>query len=111
MNLPFDSFNFIVTRLESQLLAKGDSYKNACMHGQQKQVFSVVIYTVKQFIKQFCKRPNSKKTQELIKAMPCVYGASKGLHRCLLKYSGLLDGIAKWTDFKQQVAHLCWYVH
>lgn len=95
-------------RLQLAGLAKTESYKEQCIKGTRKQVLSIAIYTLRTFINSLCKKPGSRKTQELLRAVPCIKAGSPEFNKCNVRYIDALDYVAtSGKEFKAQMATVC----
>ena len=85
-----------------------EKYKTKCFKDLSKQVFGVLIYAVKNAIKQYCKK-DSQKLTELLEAVPCINKNDPIVTKC---YTNMIDGIlgAKNAVDNKKIPHLCWYV-
>lgn len=94
---------------ESEALVKQlESYKAKCLKDLSKQVFGVLIYGVKNAIKQYCKKESQKAT-DLLQAVPCVTKNDPIITKC---YTDMIDGIlgAKNAPDNKKIPYLCWLV-
>ncbi|XP_054155321.1 uncharacterized protein LOC128953825, partial [Oppia nitens] len=87
-----------------------DIYKNKCMDGLSKQVTSVLIYSGKNAIKQFCRKSNSK-VAELLRASKCANKGSAEINKCYTQLIDKLLGIQNTKDHKKKIPQVCCSYH
>ncbi|XP_054155358.1 uncharacterized protein LOC128953859 [Oppia nitens] len=82
-----------------------EGYKQKCFKDLSKQVFGVLVYAVKNTLKQYCKR-DSKKLDQLIAAVPCINTNDAIVTKC---YTELVDGLlgSKNAIDTKKIPHLC----
>jgi len=91
---------------ESDVIVKElETYKQKCFKNLSKQVFGVLIYSIKNTMKQYC-RKDSKKLDVLLKAVPCLNKNDNEVTKC---YAQFVDGVlgAKNANDTKKIPHLC----
>ena len=86
---------------------KMEVYKTKCFKDLAKQVFGVLVYAVRNAMRQYC-RKDSKKLTDLIAAVPCVTKNDPVVTKC---YTNYIDGVlgAKNAVDTKKLPHMCWY--
>lgn len=69
-----------------RLINKLENYKTACLKNEAKNIVSVIIYSIKQVVQVYCKKPNSKRTAELLDSAGCANKATKDYNECSKGY-------------------------
>lgn len=69
-----------------RLVGKLESYKTQCLKNQAKSIVSVIIYSIKQVTSTYCKRPNSKRSSELVDSAVCANAATNDYNKCSIEY-------------------------
>lgn len=92
---------------ESSALAKSlDDYKSKCFKGTLKQFGSLMIYSVRNSIKQFCHK-NNRRLESLFKTAVCVNRNRRSVNRCMSQLIDHLIGI-KYAEDKKKMPLICW---
>ena len=83
-----------------------EGYKAKCFKDLAKQTFGVVIYAVKNALRQYCKK-DSQKLTDLMAAIPCLKKNDPIVTKC---YSNFIDGVlgAKNAPDNKKIPHMCW---
>lgn len=76
------------------------------MKGLTKQVTSILIYSLKNAISQYCKK-DSKKLSDLMLSTKCINTANPEINKC---YTTLIDGILgiKHAEDNKKIPFVCW---
>ncbi len=90
-----------------------EAYKSQCLVSRTRQIVAVVVYSMKNMVRMYCRRPNSKRTQELLSSTPCANAAHNGYYQCQRRYRDELVTVDELmvTDTDQgklYLAQICW---
>ena len=101
--------NFVL-RETSDLIQRADVYVKNCLKEYPKQLFSVLIRTVKSQAKSLCGRPDSRRLQELFLSADCTNSAKNGYQKCINDSVDILIGVKSVED-SQKLQLMCWFVN
>ncbi|CAG2113704.1 unnamed protein product [Medioppia subpectinata] len=90
---------------ESDVLTKElETYKQKCFKDLSKQVFGVMIYSIKNTLRSYCK--SGKKQDSLLKATPCLNHNDPLVTKC---YTSFIDGLlgAQNANDTKKIPYLC----
>ena len=99
---------FFTHREQLNLVAQLEDYKSQCLHDRSKQTVSIIVYSMKSLIGQYCKTLNTRRTTELINSARCANEANLKYNTCNQDYIDLLMAVENSKDSKQQLVQLCW---
>ncbi len=84
------------------------------MKNLAKQTFSVILFSIKNLINQYCKKSSNpksnKKVEDLLSAAVCANTATNEFNKCNIKYIDSLLAAQNTKEDKMKVAQLCWSV-
>ncbi len=76
-----------------------------------KQTISVILYSIKSLINQYCKKnANSKKVEDLLSAASCANSATNEFNKCNIKYIDSLLAAQNTKEDRVKIAQMCWFV-
>nr|XP_027194020.1 uncharacterized protein LOC113788766 [Dermatophagoides pteronyssinus] len=71
---------------QTRLVQKLENYKTSCLKNQAKSIVAVIIYSIKQVTNTYCKRPNSRRSSELLDSASCANAATNDYNKCSIEY-------------------------
>ena len=107
LNLNLLSFLF---RDHYEYLKLLGEYKDQCLSEKPKQIVAILIYSIKAMINSYCKHPNAQRTKNWLTAIACANTVQHEYQKCQNNYIDTLNTIIPWTDSKEKLAQMCWYV-
>jgi len=76
-----------------------------------KQTISVILYSIKSLINQYCKKnSNNKKVEDLLSAASCANSATNEFNKCNIKYIDSLLAAQNTKEDRVKIAQMCWFV-
>ncbi|OTF77213.1 hypothetical protein BLA29_014698, partial [Euroglyphus maynei] len=83
-----------------QLVGKLENYKTSCLKNQAKSIVSVT--------NTYCKRPNSKRSAELLDSAVCANAATNDYNKCSIEYIERLLFAKTLGLGKDRLIQSCW---
>jgi len=96
-------------REQYQLLLEVEDYKNQCLDQLSKQTISIILFSMKNLINQYCKR-NSRKVDDLLSAASCANSATNEFNKCNANYIDALLASQNTPDANMKIPQMCWLV-
>jgi hypothetical protein len=95
-----------------RLILEVEDYKNECLKALSKQTISVILYSIKSLINQYCKKnSNNKKVEDLLSAASCANSATNEFNKCNIKYIDSLLAAQNTKEDRVKIAQMCCEYH
>lgn len=90
------------------MVQKLENYKTSCLKNQAKSIVAVIIYSIKQVTNTYCKRPNSRRSSELLDSASCANAATNDYNKCSIEYIERLLYAKTLGQSKDRLIQSCW---
>lgn len=85
-----------------------DSFIRRCYLPEVRDVAKVVVYSVKNTIKTYCKKRKSKKLLTLLGVAPCINKELHNKNTCIKKFATQVHELQFIENDKVKIPHTCW---